>query len=244
MRTNKLTTETPSREDRLVEEVEERVHQPVKLKAEKVVSVSAATTSRDLFASRGEGCRGSAVLIVVSLLALIVAAVVGSLLALSANDARLAAIEIDTQKAVIAAEAGLEYGVQKLRDIVLQYRLSPYITSNELQALVEAIPPPTPIPPYIYRSPSGRTSFRIRIETPVVSGVITNGRACFGSDGADQVFSITCGAMNPGTGAGAVLKQTVHAVRANRANSPPGAAPIFGVEEVLWARTGWAEEGM
>jgi hypothetical protein len=199
---------------------------------------------RGHFASRGETRRGSAVLIVVLLLAFVAVAVVGGFLVLSANDARLTAIVLDNQRASVAAEAGLEYGVQKLKDVVLEYRLSPYISSDGLRTLIEAIPPPAPIPPYIYQSPSGAVAFRIRVESPIMSGVITNGCRWVGLDGANQSFSITCGAMNPGTGAGAVLKQTVQAVRARSAGSAPDSPQVYGMEEVLWTRTGWAEEGM
>jgi hypothetical protein len=178
---------------------------------------------------------------VVLLLALVAAGVVGGYIAKSVGEARLTSMALDGRKASVAAEAGLEYGVRKLADVLLQYRLSPYVGTDELQALIDTIPAPAPIPPYVYRSPSGGPSFVIRVESPVIEGVIANGRMCIGSTGTVQMFSVTCGAVNPGTGVGVVLKQTVQAVKGCPANSAPGAEQVCGMEELLRTRTGWAD---
>ena len=48
----------------------------------------------------------------------IVLALVANYLALSANDARLTRITIDSERAFIVAEAGLDYGIVKIRDLL------------------------------------------------------------------------------------------------------------------------------
>ncbi|MFW6152621.1 MAG: hypothetical protein ACOC6C_06555 [Verrucomicrobiota bacterium] len=139
-------------------------------------------------------------------------ALVGSYLRFSSHDARLSRMTLDHQKAVIVAEAGLDYGVMKLRDIVLNYQLSPLISSNNLQNMIDAVAVPPSIGDYAFQTPDGQSAFRIQIESPVISGTITNGTACRGSVGNYQYFTVTCGAINTNSGKGAVLKQTVQAV--------------------------------
>ncbi len=137
---------------------------------------------------------------------------VSGYLALSANDTRLTRLAIDNQKARIVAEAGLEYGVLKLRDAIFQYHLSPNVSTSALQVTLDSIPPPSNMPPYIYITPGGASAFRLKIESAAVDGTISNGTACRGSYGSVQFFSVTVGCLNTNNGKGAVLKQTVQAV--------------------------------
>ncbi len=137
---------------------------------------------------------------------------VSSYLALSAHDTRLTRLSIDDQKARILAEAGLEYGILKLRDAVFQYHFNPSVSTNALQVTLDSIPPPSNMPPYAYITPSGQPAFRLKIESVPVDGIISNGTACRGSYGTVQFFSITVGCLNTNSGKGAVLKQTVQAV--------------------------------
>ncbi|MFC1452836.1 hypothetical protein ACFLSJ_05770 [Verrucomicrobiota bacterium] len=152
------------------------------------------------------------VLVIALVLMLIAAAVAGGFLALVSNDARITRMAIDQQKAGLAAEAGLEYGVLKLKEIVLWSRLSPLITATQLQARIDAISPPAGIGSYAYVTPGGASAFRIRPESGLTVGVITNGNVGRGSSGSSQLFSITCGCLNTNSGMGAVRKQTVQAL--------------------------------
>ena len=49
-------------------------------------------------------------------------------------------------------------------------------------------------------------------DTDVIADVITNGSSCVGSEGEFEIFTITAGAINPGTGVGAVLQQRLQGV--------------------------------
>lgn len=157
----------------------------------------------------GDKREGSIVFAVIILL--VAGVLVGSYLTLSSNDARLSRKALAHQKAVIAAEAGLDYGVMKLRDIVLNYQLSHSISSNQLQAMIDAVPPPPSVGGFEYRTPDGQSAFRISIESPIISGTITNGTACRGSMGEFQYFTVTCGCTHPDGDGEAVLKQTLQA---------------------------------
>jgi hypothetical protein len=135
--------------------------------------------------------------------------IAGSYLVLSANDARVSRMAIDQQKAAIAAEAGLDYGMLKLRDVISSYQLSPSVTPSALQAQIDSIPAPDPMGEYAYQTPQGLSAFKISIESPLQTGVITNGTVAQGLDGSLQMFSIACGAINTNSGMSAVRKQLV-----------------------------------
>lgn len=152
------------------------------------------------------------VIVGVIIMLFIAFALIGSYLALSANDARLTRIAIDEEKAFIVAEAGLDYGVMKLRDVLIQYQLSPMITEAQLEQMIDNIPPPEGLDEYQYISPTGAPAFRIEIASSLDEGVINDWTSCRGSYGAYQHFTIVSGCINTGTQCGAVLKQTVQAV--------------------------------
>ena len=165
--------------------------------------------------TRRESINGNAsgsIVIAGLIITLVASAILATLLALSANDARLSRIALDEQEAQIVAQAGLDYGIMKLRDIVISYQLSPAIPTAVLQATIDAVPPPADVGDYVYRTPTAQQAFRITIESPVGSGTITNGTTASGASGRYQYFSITCGAVNQRSGASAVLKQTVQAL--------------------------------
>jgi hypothetical protein len=158
--------------------------------------------ARTPVARNADGTRaGGFVLIAVLLFALIAAALAGSYLALSANDARLTRIAIDEQKAGMVAEAGLEYGLLKLKEVVRSCQLSPSVSRSALQSQLDAISPPPAPAPYAYVTPGGQSAFRIRAESDLASGTITNGNVARGSSGSFQSFSVTCGCRNTASGA-------------------------------------------
>lgn len=151
-------------------------------------------------------------MIMALLLVLVGQALVLGYLSLSANDSRLTHQAIEHQRAVTAAEAGLEYGILALREVVFWYHLSPTISRSTVQAKLNAIAPPPVLGEFQYRTPTGANAFRIRIETDVTEGIITNGTAVRGCYGSAQLFSISSGVMGTNSGVGAVLHQTVQAV--------------------------------
>jgi len=157
------------------------------------------------------GDRGGIVLAVV-ILVFVAAVIIGSLLFMSSGDLKQTRMALDYQRACSFAESGLDYGVMELRDVIIQYRLSPSVTTGELQNVLGLISPPAaPDPPYAYSTPSGASAFRIAVDSPIVNGTVTNGTH-HGSDGSFQYFSITCGCINTNTGQGAVLRQQVQAL--------------------------------
>jgi len=137
------------------------------------------------------------------------ALIAGSYLVLSANDARVSRMAIDQQKAAIAAEAGLDYGMIKLKELLNSYQLSPSVAPSALQAQIDSIPAPDPAGEYAYQTPQGLSAFKISVESPLQSGVITNGTVAQGLNGQLQLFSVTCGAINQNSGMSAVRKQLV-----------------------------------
>jgi len=140
-------------------------------------------------------------------------AVVGVVLHHSSVTAHQTRMAHDYQRAQIAAESALDYGVMKLRDVIAQYRLSPYVSASELQQVLDTIQPPEPpMAPYAYRSPDGEPAFRITVTTPVTSGLIGEGAIGRGLDGLYQQFTITAGAVNAENGRGVVLEQRVQAL--------------------------------
>lgn len=162
-------------------------------------------------AYRPAGTQGSIML--ASLILIMVATiVVASYMRLSINDLALTRRSMDYEKSLIAAEAGLDYGIVKLRDVILNYRLNPSISQSQLQSMLDSIsPPPFDLGEYRYLTPSGQPAFRIRVLSDIMSGSITEGSTCRGADGYYQFFDVTCGVTGP-QGEGAVLRQRVQAV--------------------------------
>lgn len=120
---------------------------------------------------------------------------------------------IDTQKARMVAEAGLEYAELKLKEKIFQYSLGlPF--RSQMQALVNAIPTPTsPDPTYRYMTPTGGSAFKITVEGNVLyDQIISDGTACRGLRGDVQYFTIRAGAYNPSTGVGSVFRLRLQAV--------------------------------
>jgi len=153
--------------------------------------------------------RGFALMAAVGLTALVTAGVAGYLL-YCANSSYAIRRTIDYQKAKLAAEAGLDYGIRKLRDVILAYQFA--LSQTELQNLLDSIPPPPPLGEYDYKTPAGGSAFRIMAVTEAITGTITEGTACRGQEGRYQYFTITCGAINTNTGVGAVLRERLQAV--------------------------------
>ena len=157
--------------------------------------------------------RNGAMVLTLIVLAFVTLLVVGSILSLSAGDMRITRISLDQQRAEVTAEAGLDYGVMLMRDIVKSYQLNTSIAQSDLQDALDLLPPPPSLSgAYTYTTPSGNTSFRIIVDTPVSTGIISNGIACRGLYGTYQLFSIVCGARNPSTGVSSVLRQRVQAL--------------------------------
>jgi len=147
------------------------------------------------------------------ILVFVVCALVGSFLNTSSSDTRRTRMDLDHQRASVVAEAGLDYGVMRLRDIILHYRLSPYISQVTLQSMLNTVPAPmSTMPPYVYQTPGGGSAFQITVDSAVQTGIITNGASARGVNGTFQYFTITCGAINPDSGGGAVLRQRVQAI--------------------------------
>lgn len=153
--------------------------------------------------------KGFALLAAMGLTALGAAGVAGYLL-YCANSAHAIRRTIDYQKAKLAAEAGLDYGIRKLRDVILAYQFE--LTQSELQYLLDQIPPPPPLGEYDYRTGGGEAAFRIRADGGPQQGMIVQGTACRGQEGQYQYFTVTCGAINTNSGVGAVLQENLQAV--------------------------------
>lgn len=155
--------------------------------------------------------RAGGATITMLILALIACTVVGSLLNLSSSDIRMTSIALDQQKALLVAEAGLDYGVMRLRDLVKVYRLNPAVSLSDLQDTLSMIPAPPTLPgPYVYASPNG-TTFKITADGPVMTGILTNGNHV-GQDAVYQPFTVTCGVSNTVTGRKVVLRQHLQAI--------------------------------
>jgi hypothetical protein len=158
----------------------------------------------------GGGERGS-VAIAALLLALVGMAIVAAYLQFSTNDVRLTRLTIDMERTAMMAEAGLDHGVMQLRDLLLDYQMSPSVSQSELATRVSAIQPPAGREEYQYLTPDGDTAFSIEIAGGVQVGTLTNG-TFRGYDGSYQVFIVSCGCVNTNTGRGTVLQQVVQAV--------------------------------
>ena len=141
--------------------------------------------------------------------------VISSLLNFSANDTRLSRIALDQQKAYIAAEAGLDYGVMQMHNLLSAYRLDPQVAQQDLLDSVNMIPAPPTLPgPYVYADANGNSFFSISVDTPIVSGVLTQGNYS-GNSGYYQLFTITSGVSNTITGTRAKLQEHIQAFALN-----------------------------
>ena len=173
--------------------------------------------SRTIGGTRASTCAGGAT---ITMLILTTAAliVVGSLMYTSASDTRLSRIALDQQKAVVAAEAGLDYGVMQMHNLLSAYRLNLQVAQSDLQDSVNMTPPPPTLPgPYVYSAPDGTSFFSISVDTPIISGVLTQGNFV-GQSGFYQDFTVTCGASNTLTGVTAKLQEHLQAFGLNVVN--------------------------
>ena len=143
-------------------------------------------------------------------LALITAGIAFALLGYASHSLQLTRRALDFQRAHAAAEAGLDYGVVCLLDTMRTNKFS--LSRTALQTLLDNLPGPPSFGSYAYVSPNGSNSFHISVDTPTQTGTITQGFAAQGSDGQFQYFTIVCGAWNPATGVGAVVKETAQAI--------------------------------
>lgn len=154
--------------------------------------------------------RDGGAMVVALLLALIASGTALAVLAHSSQSANQTMRMLNYQRAKIAAEAGLDYGIVNLVDILRQYQF--VLGQSELQSLLDNVPAPPQVGSYIYQTPGGDTAFRISRDSDVGDGVIPDGSIASGEDGQYQFFTITCGAIDPVTGVGAVLKEQVMAI--------------------------------
>jgi hypothetical protein len=159
---------------------------------------------------RNRNSRAGGALVTVMLMVFVASAVMGSYLAYSSQAAHSTMRMIDYQKAQIAAESGLEYGLMCLKETIVNNHLS--LTRDQIQTVLDTMPPPPAIGGYVFRTPRSANAFEIKADTDVIVDVITNGSACAGSEGEYEMFTITAGALNPGTGVGAVLQQRLQGV--------------------------------
>jgi len=136
--------------------------------------------------------------------------VVGALFFMCSSETRLTRMTLDRQKALIAAEAGLDYGVMQMHNLLSTYRLDPQVSQSDLLESINMIAPPPTLPgPYVYASPTG-SAFSISVDTPIVSGVLTQGNF-IGNSGYYQAFTVTCGVSNTITGMTAKLQEHLQA---------------------------------
>lgn len=152
-----------------------------------------------------------AILVTVLILTLIGLAGTSAFLKYSTGDTYLTRRSIEEQRAQVACEAGLEYGISRLKDVIMWYRLSPYVGTNELRSRLNAITPPQPMGAFAFALET-QSFLRFSIDSTNSLGIITNGTACRGSHGSYQYFTVTCGVINTNTGTRAALRQTVQAV--------------------------------
>ncbi len=149
-------------------------------------------------------------LVTVLLMILVGTSAVVALLAYGSHSATLTRRALDFQRAQIAAEAGLDYGIDQLLRQMRTYQFS--LTKDQLQGMVDLLPAPPAFGEYDYTSPNGaHTAFKIRIESEPTSGTIPLGTH-LGLDGRYQRIVVSCGAYHPETGTGAVVRQQLQAL--------------------------------
>jgi hypothetical protein len=157
------------------------------------------------------GAASGSVTIAGLIMAMVAVAMVATYMRFSAHDVRMTRLTIDTERTAMMAEAGLDHGVMQLRDIVLDYQLSPTITQGQLQSQINAIQPPPGVDEYQYLTPDGDVAFNIEIASDIQHGTLTNG-TFRNYEGAYQVFVVTSGCINTNNGRGTVMQQVVQAV--------------------------------
>ena len=170
------------------------------------------TTSRNGTKSRSKG----SVVLTMLLLTMVTLAVVGSYMEYATADVRLSRRMIDYQKARMAAEVGLEFAVLRLRNQILenQFSLSRSVLQSRLDTdLQQFASMSNPVPGYVYTASDGDSTLRLTVDSDVYEEqIITQGSQCPGLQGDFQFFTITCGARNPDTGVGAVLRMRLQAL--------------------------------
>ncbi|HBA85829.1 MAG TPA: hypothetical protein DCZ95_17235 [Verrucomicrobia bacterium] len=149
-------------------------------------------------------------MITAMLFSFITLAMVGSYLAYTSADSRMTARALDYQKAKIAAEAALEYGVIRLKEVILRDQLD-FWTRPQLESILASVAPPAPMGDYLYQTPGGQPAFQISTASDVYNGAISNGTYQT-MDGQYQYYTVRAGALNPKTGVGAVLRREVQGV--------------------------------
>lgn len=144
-------------------------------------------------------------------MAFIAIAMVGTYLSFSTNDLRMTRTVIDHERAMMVAEAGLDHGVMRLREVITDYQLSPSWSLQQLSNEIGDIEPPPGMNEYQYLTPQGEKAFKIDVTSDRIDGTIPEG-IFSGYDGAYQTFRITCGVINTNSGRGVVLQQRVQVV--------------------------------
>jgi hypothetical protein len=161
---------------------------------DEVMNVPFACQSRSTAFTRTSNRVGSA-MITMLILATAACVVVGSLLYLSSSETRLSRMALDQQKALVVAEAGVDYGVMQMHNLLSTYRLDPQVSQSDLLDSINMLASPPTLPgPYVYTTSTG-SLFSISVDTPIVSGVLTQGNF-IGNNGYYQAFTVTCGASN------------------------------------------------
>ena len=143
------------------------------------------------------------------LLTFLASAGVMALLNYASHSSRMTQRTLDYQRSRLVAEAGLDYGLAQLNDLIFAYQFS--LSQSEMQDLLDDIDEPPALSGFEFKSPSGDVSFKITADTPPTTGPIPTGNVARGEEGQHQMFTITSGARNPETGVGAVLSQQVQA---------------------------------
>ncbi|NCB31881.1 MAG: hypothetical protein EOM66_10805, partial [Clostridia bacterium] len=136
--------------------------------------------------------------------------IVGAFVGYVGADSRHTTRSIDFQKARIAAEAALEHGTIQLKNIILRNRLD-LLSRSELDALLAAIPPPPTLDTYAYQTPGGSLAFEVISTSDVEVGPVARGTYS-PRMGEAQTFRVRAGAINPGTGVGAVMARDIQGV--------------------------------
>ncbi len=158
-----------------------------------------------LRAARREGTAAMAAL----LLTFLASGSVVMLLRYASHSAKITRSSLDYQRARLAAESGLDYGVSQVQQLIMQYQFT--LTQSELQEIMDGLEMPPSLSGYDYSTPSGEAAFRVTVDTEPTLGQIPNGTVGKGEYGEYQLFTITSGAINPETGKGAVVTQRIQA---------------------------------
>ncbi len=151
----------------------------------------------------GSGAVASVVLVTVA------ASLSMAYLRYSTADARSMERALDYQRAKVVADAGLDSALAKIKTLVPQYRF--VLTKSEMQTLLNSqVPKPPAIGVYDFKTPGGSNAWKIEVVNEPTYGTIPAG-SLVGNVGRYQSYRVICGATNPGTQVGAVLRQTIQA---------------------------------